>query len=119
MTEQAIIKFCQGCNDTVGGTEACISKPKTMYAALDMIRWCQHTRKPVSAIRKPGKQTDESLSEKPANSPVVDDVGSSKFNVDTLLSRIEQYMEKMMSTVTSLIEEKSAKTRASPCCMSN
>ncbi|VDH99610.1 Hypothetical predicted protein [Mytilus galloprovincialis] len=62
MTEQAIMRFCQGCNDTVAGTEACISKPKSMDAALDMIRWCQHTRKAVSAIQKPGKP--ESTSEK-------------------------------------------------------
>ncbi|CAC5371846.1 unnamed protein product [Mytilus coruscus] len=68
MTEQAIMRFCQGCNDTVAGTEACISKPKSMDAALDMIRWCQHTRKAVSAIQKPCKEAIESISEKPGNS---------------------------------------------------
>ncbi|CAC5410248.1 unnamed protein product [Mytilus coruscus] len=47
-----------------------------MHAALDMIRWCQHTRKAVSAIQKTGKQANESLSEKSVNSPVVLGVGS-------------------------------------------
>ncbi|CAC5388578.1 unnamed protein product [Mytilus coruscus] len=101
MTEQAIMRFCQGCNDTVAGTKSCISKPKTMDSALDMIRWCQHTRKAVCAIQKSGKMTNESLSEKPANSPVVLGAGSSKSSMDNRLSRIEEYMEKIISTVTT------------------
>ncbi|CAG2209721.1 unnamed protein product [Mytilus edulis] len=112
MTEQASIRFCQGCNDTVAGTEACISKPKSMDAALDMIRWCQHTRKAVSAIQKPGKP--ELTTEKSSNSPVVLGVGSTKSSLDNRLSRMEEYMEKMMSTVTSLVQEKSARQELSP-----
>ncbi|VDI81096.1 Hypothetical predicted protein [Mytilus galloprovincialis] len=112
MTEQAIMRFCQGCNDTVAGTEACISKPKSMDAALDMIRWCQHTRKAVSAIQKTSKK--ESLSEKSVNSPVVLGVGSTKSSMDNRLSRIEEHIEKMMSTVTSLVQEQSAKQGTSP-----
>ncbi|CAC5393018.1 unnamed protein product [Mytilus coruscus] len=112
-TEQAIMRFCQGCNDTVAGTEACISKPKSMDAALDMIRWCQHTRKAVSAIPKPGKPGHESSSEKPGTSPVVLGVGSSKSSMDTRLSRIEEHIERM-STVTSLAQEKSVRQGTSP-----
>ncbi|CAC5374062.1 unnamed protein product [Mytilus coruscus] len=108
------MRFCQGCNDTVAGTEACISKPKSMDAALDMIRWCQHTRKAVSAIQNPGKLANESSSEKPGNSPVVLGVGSTKSSIDNRLSRMEEYMEKMMSTVTSLVQEQSAKQGTSP-----
>ncbi|CAG2237949.1 unnamed protein product [Mytilus edulis] len=59
------MNFCQGCNDTVAGPDACISKLKSMAAALDMIRWCQHTRKAVSAIQKPSKLANESSSEIP------------------------------------------------------
>ncbi|VDI27254.1 Hypothetical predicted protein [Mytilus galloprovincialis] len=47
--------LCLSPQEPIAGTEACISKPKSMDAALDMIRWCQHTRKAVSAIQKPGK----------------------------------------------------------------
>ncbi|CAG2246573.1 unnamed protein product [Mytilus edulis] len=72
------MKFCQGCNDTVAGPDACISKLKSMDAALDMIRWCQHTRKAVSAIQKPSKLANESSSEIPGNSPVVVGVDSTK-----------------------------------------
>ena len=97
------MRFCQGCNDTVAGSEACISKPNSMDAALDMIRWCQPTRKAVSAIKKTGKQTNESLSEKSVNSPVVLGVGSIKPSIDNRLSRIEEYIKNMMSTVTSLV----------------
>ncbi|VDI12325.1 Hypothetical predicted protein [Mytilus galloprovincialis] len=100
-TEQAIMKFCQDCNDTVAGTEACISKPKSMDAALDIIRWCQHTRKAVSAIQKPSKLANESSSEMPGNSPVVVGVDSTKSSMDNRLSRMEEYIEKMMSTVTT------------------
>ncbi|CAC5393110.1 unnamed protein product [Mytilus coruscus] len=115
MTEQAIMRFCQGCNDTVAGTEACISKPKSMDAALDMIRWCQHTRKAVIAIQKPGKPANESSSEKPGiNSPVVLGVGSTKSSMDNRLSRIEEHIEKMMSTVTTLAQEKSVRQGTSP-----
>ncbi|CAC5418879.1 unnamed protein product [Mytilus coruscus] len=85
-----------------------------MDAALDMIRWCQHTRKAVSAIQKPGKPANESSSEKPDNSPVVLGVGSTKSSMDNRLSRIEEHIEKMMSTVTSLVQEKSAKQGTSP-----
>ncbi|VDI55481.1 Hypothetical predicted protein [Mytilus galloprovincialis] len=99
MTEQAIMRICQGCNYTVAGAEACISKPKSMDAALDMIRWCQHTRKAVSAIQKTSKKEEKSLSKKSVNSPVV-------------LGR--KYIEKMMSTVTSLVQEQSAKHGTSP-----
>ncbi|CAG2238038.1 unnamed protein product [Mytilus edulis] len=108
------MRFCQGCNDTVAGTEACISKPKSMDAALDMIRWCQYTRKAVSAIQKTSKKEEESLSEKSVNSPVVLGVGSTKSSMDNRLSRIEEYIEKMMSTVTSLVQEQSAKQGTSP-----
>ncbi|CAG2239156.1 unnamed protein product [Mytilus edulis] len=96
----------------IAGTEACISKPKSMDAALDMIRWCQHTRKAVSAIQKTSKE--ESLSEKSVNSPVVLGVGSTKSSMDNRLSRIEEYIKKMMSTVTSLVQEQSAKHGTSP-----
>ncbi|CAC5393046.1 unnamed protein product [Mytilus coruscus] len=96
------------------GKEACISKPKSMDAALDMIRWCQHTRKAVSAIQKPGKPGHETCSEKPRNSPVVLGVGSSKSSMDTRLSRIEEHIERMVSTVTSLAQEKSVRQGTSP-----
>ncbi|CAC5377652.1 unnamed protein product [Mytilus coruscus] len=79
-----------------------------------MIRWCQHTRKAVSAIKKTGKKAEESLSEKSVNSPVVLGVGSSKSSIDNRLSWMEEYMEKMMSTVTSLVQEQSAKQETSP-----
>ncbi|CAC5416260.1 unnamed protein product [Mytilus coruscus] len=108
------MRFCQGCNYTVAGTEACISKLKSMDAAMDMIRWCKHTRNAVSAIQKTGKKAEESLSEKSVNSPVVLGVGSSKSSIDNRLSRMEEYMEKMMSTVTSLVQEQSAKQETSP-----
>ncbi|CAC5405747.1 unnamed protein product [Mytilus coruscus] len=85
-----------------------------MDAALDKIRWCQHTRKAVSAIQKPGKPANESSSEKPGKSPVVSGVGSTKSSMDNRLSRIEEHIEKMMSTVTSLVQEKSAKQVTSP-----
>ncbi|CAC5370438.1 unnamed protein product [Mytilus coruscus] len=85
-----------------------------MDAALDMIRWCQHTRKAVSAIQKPGKPGHESSSEKPGTSPVVLGVGSSKSSMDTRLSRIEEHIERMMSTVTSLAQEKSVRQGTSP-----
>ncbi|CAG2212397.1 unnamed protein product [Mytilus edulis] len=94
--------------------KACISKPKSMDAALDMIRWCQHTRKAVSAIQKTSKKEEESLSKKSVNSPVVLGVGSTKSSMDNRLSRIEEYKEKMMSTVTSLVQEQSAKQGTSP-----
>ncbi|VDI27663.1 Hypothetical predicted protein [Mytilus galloprovincialis] len=101
------------CLEDAARTEACISKPKSMDAALDMIRWCQHTRKAVSAIQKPGKP--EFTSEKSSNnSPVVLGVGSTKSSMDNRLSRMEEYMEKMMSTVTSLVQEKSARQELSP-----
>ncbi|VDI51380.1 Hypothetical predicted protein [Mytilus galloprovincialis] len=114
MTEQAIMRFCQGCNDTVAETEACISNPGSLDAALDMIRWCQYTRKAVSAIQKTSKKEEESLSEKSVNSPVVLGVGSTKSSMDNRLSRIEEYIEKMMSAVTSLVQEQSAKQGTSP-----
>ncbi|VDH93039.1 Hypothetical predicted protein [Mytilus galloprovincialis] len=114
MTEQAIMRFCQGCNDTIAGTEACIFKPRSMDAALDMIRWCQHTIKAVSAIQKTGKQSNESLSEKSVNSPVVLGEGSTKSSMDNHLSCIEEYIEKMMSTVNSLVQEQLAKQGTSP-----
>ncbi|CAG2193220.1 unnamed protein product [Mytilus edulis] len=92
--------------DSGHSRKACISKPKSMDAALDMIRWCQHTRKAVSAIQKPGKPVHESSSEKPGNSPVVLGVGSSKSSMDTRLSRIEEHIERI---VTSLAQEKSVR----------
>ncbi|CAC5423200.1 unnamed protein product [Mytilus coruscus] len=85
-----------------------------MDADLDMIRWCQHTRKAVSASQKPGKPANESRSEKPGNSPVVLGVGSTKSSMDNRLSRMEEYLEKMMSTVTSLVQKQSAKQGTSP-----
>ncbi|CAG2255411.1 unnamed protein product [Mytilus edulis] len=98
----------------IAGTEACISKPKSMDAALDMIRWCQHTRKAVSAIQKTSKKAVDSLSENSVNSPVVLDVGSTKSSMDNRLSHIEEYIEKIMPTVTSLVQEQSAKHGTSP-----
>ncbi|CAC5393255.1 unnamed protein product [Mytilus coruscus] len=80
----------------------------------NMIRWCQHTRKAVSAIQKPGKPGHDSSSEKPGTSPVVLGVGSSKSSMDTRLSRIEEHIERMMSTVTSLAQEKSVRQGTSP-----
>ncbi|CAG2241495.1 unnamed protein product [Mytilus edulis] len=56
----------------------------------------------------------ESLSEKSVNSPVVLGVGSTKCSMDNRLSRIEEYKVKMMSTVTSLVQEQSAKQGTSP-----
>ncbi|CAC5425343.1 unnamed protein product [Mytilus coruscus] len=87
------MRFCHGCNDMVAGTEACISKPKSMAPALDMIRWCQHTRKAVIATQKPCKKAEDFPSEKPANPPVFHGVGLSKSSMDNCLSRIELYME--------------------------
>ncbi|CAC5376015.1 unnamed protein product [Mytilus coruscus] len=52
--------------------------------------------------------------EKPGNSPVVLGVGSTNSRMDNRLSRMEEYMEKMMSTVTSLVQEESAKQGTSP-----
>ncbi|CAC5404736.1 unnamed protein product [Mytilus coruscus] len=71
-------------------------------------------QKAVSAIQKPGKPANESSSEKQGNSPVVLGVGSTKSSMDNRLSRIEEHIEKMMSTVTSLVQDKSAKQGTSP-----
>ncbi|CAC5360309.1 unnamed protein product [Mytilus coruscus] len=88
-----------------------IEKRQFLSSISKTLRW---ERKAVSAIQKPGKQATESISEKPGNSPVVLGVGSTKSSMDNRLSRMEEYMEKMMSTVTSLVQEKSAKQGTSP-----
>ncbi|CAC5420777.1 unnamed protein product [Mytilus coruscus] len=60
-------------------------------------------------------ETDSRHSKKkPGNSPVVLGVGSSKSSMDNRLSRMEEYMVKMMSTVISLVQEKSVKQGTSP-----
>ncbi|VDI42638.1 Hypothetical predicted protein [Mytilus galloprovincialis] len=71
----------------------------------EQLCWCLDDAA-ISVIQKPGKPEHESSSEKPGNSPVVLGVGSSKSSMDTRLSRIEEHIERIMSTVTSLAQEK-------------
>lgn len=43
MTQQAIVRFCQGCCDKEAGQSACNFRPKSMDKALDRVRWYQYT----------------------------------------------------------------------------
>ncbi|CAC5356731.1 unnamed protein product [Mytilus coruscus] len=104
----------RGSNDSQSESDTDGRCSKSSQETLDMIRWCQHTRKAVSAIQKTDKKAVESITEKLGNSPVVLGVGSSKSSIDNRLARMEEYMEKMMSTVTSLVQEQSAKHGTSP-----
>lgn len=42
MNKQATLKFCQGCYDM---------KPQSMEAAIDILKWYQHSKKAVHANR--------------------------------------------------------------------
>ncbi|CAC5364007.1 unnamed protein product [Mytilus coruscus] len=90
------------------------SIPKTLRYSGKCNWKAFYTKQAVSAIQKPGKPGHESSSEKPGTSPVVLGVGSSKSSMDTRLSRIEEHIERMMSTVTSLAQEKSVRQGTSP-----
>ncbi|VDI61431.1 Hypothetical predicted protein [Mytilus galloprovincialis] len=55
MTKQAVMKFCQGCNDPEAGQHACGFKPVSVENAIDIIKWYQHSRKAVQAHIAQGK----------------------------------------------------------------
>ncbi|CAC5368410.1 unnamed protein product [Mytilus coruscus] len=55
MTKQAVMKFCQGCNDPEAGQHACGFKQSSVENAIDKIKWFQHSRKAVQAHIAQGK----------------------------------------------------------------
>ena len=48
MYKEAVIKYCQGCNDKEAGLYALNMRPTGMEDAVDRIRWFQHTNKVMS-----------------------------------------------------------------------
>jgi hypothetical protein len=51
MNIQATLRFCQGCYDMDAGQHACVQKPQSMEAAIDTLKWYQHSKKAVQANR--------------------------------------------------------------------
>ena len=54
---QAIVRFCQGCQDKEAGQVACNTRPKTMNKTLEQVRWYQYT---YQAIYGQGKKKPDS-----------------------------------------------------------
>jgi hypothetical protein len=46
-----LLSFCQGCYDMDAGQHACVQKPQSMEAAIDTLKWYQHSKKAVQANR--------------------------------------------------------------------
>jgi hypothetical protein len=51
MNKQATLRFCQGCYDMDAGQHACVQKTQSMEAAIDTLKWYQHSKKAVQANR--------------------------------------------------------------------
>jgi hypothetical protein len=51
MNKQATLRFCQGSYDMDAGQHACVQKPQSMEAAIDTLKWHQHSKKAVQANR--------------------------------------------------------------------
>ncbi|CAG2220118.1 unnamed protein product [Mytilus edulis] len=98
MTKQAVMKFCQGCNDPEAGQHACGFKPVSVENAIDIIKWFQHSRKAVQAHIAQGKTPEVKQASAPtptaqvSDTPSVHGVGSSKSAIDTRVSQMEQQL---------------------------
>ncbi|CAG2225165.1 unnamed protein product [Mytilus edulis] len=133
MTKQAVMKFCQGCNDPEAGQHACGFKPVSVENAIDIIKWYQHSRKAVQAHIAQGKTHEVKQASAPtptaqvSDTPSVHGVGSSKPNIDTRVSQMEQQlrqqreeqqqsmqqMQSLLSSMATLTEEMRHSNRSS------
>ncbi|CAG2188305.1 unnamed protein product [Mytilus edulis] len=133
MTKQAVMKFCQGCNDPEAGQHACGFKPVSVENAIDIIKWFQHSRKAVQAHIAQGKTPEVKQASAPtptaqvSDTPSVHGVGSSKSAIDTRVSQMEQQlrqqreeqqqsmqqMQSLLSSMATLTEEMRQSNRSS------
>ncbi|KAH3794873.1 hypothetical protein DPMN_148411 [Dreissena polymorpha] len=52
MYRQAILRFCHGCFNAIAGEMAANTRPSTMEAAVDKVKWAVHTHTAVHGRAK-------------------------------------------------------------------
>ena len=115
MTKQAVMKFCQGCNDAQAGQHACTTKPTSMEAAIDTIKWYQHSKKAVQA-----NQTQPSVPPEvntKTDNPAVHGIGTSKpkkSDVEARMAMMEEQMSTLLTSLNTLTNEVRRSRRDTP-----
>lgn len=122
IVNQAIVRFCQGCQDKEAGQAACNTKPKTMNKALEQVRWYQYTyqaiyrqgkKKPDNRVSRTSMSWDKSADHswtRPEYEDGVDiSVGSSredgkseKTTTTERLQKLEDNMNLMLSSIEKM-----------------
>ncbi len=106
--KQGIMRFCQGCSDSQAGQQACLAKPATIEAALDIVKWYKHTR---VACRLPATSADTSSGKntcRPLPEPNVLGVGATSEHDDSRMSRLEGEMKSLSQLIHKLVDDKSS-----------